>query len=802
MDVPLTPSPSSSTMKLGSESSYSIDDGSEYKIPRLYYADAPQNAGMAPKSGSRSYDVAVILTLSLHLLVVLVHCMLLVIWATAWEQRILVNTDDTAHICTIIDAILQVMILVLTTALIAVMAPLAIRTQFLKPQTLTALSDVSSSWNGLGISALTLYHNIRLSAAFFPVLLTTIYFLALTGLHITTPLILTIPIVEVTRQETVPTVIGTLDVKNMFPSGYALPSNFSDVTFDWYRASASLDLLNNVTCDHLGLKENRVYDTLITPLSSTNASATVAYTDFNVKCGQLPQEPVITSERQSTKTQTKTQPPDEAQSQNLQGGSLIVPAIWSESQADTASPYMSLSIALGDKGSLGTLSDSVVLLDQHMPASSSDSSTSSVWGDALLPENASQTARDAATSAEYDAVATKLWAPADILVRVPHYTPAIEGQNNGRNIFLYSVFDMNYKGSSPILDSSGAGGPRHMLGVGTNRNQALAQVIGCSLSTENGYMTLDATTNRMRDPLPSNARVRLWDDWLPDNTSSNSLADMWGNMFSPASSMTLWRETVEDQLGTEWSCLSPDVNLADKSATLKAMQSCHIPTVIEQYLTDSLFGIPHTSDGWLWNNATFVHTDFTDATLITLEDTLSRATATVMWIAARARTMSTFTNIGDNEMEFRPEPQMGSTVVQETLLKGRLTINFTILALGTAASIILLLIAIDILAPQVRTPKFVHDRAPLDGVSLLQVASLDTTPITERLADVDPNATEARRRAGLFPVIVVDGKLVPVANLAAKKGVRMVVSGVDAKRTKSHGDPEEDEGYLLGYATK
>ncbi|KAI0319673.1 hypothetical protein OF83DRAFT_760817 [Amylostereum chailletii] len=651
-------------------------------------------------------------------MVLFVHCALLIIWAMSIEQRVVVDANEAANISTILDALLQVFVLILTTALIGLMAPLAIRAQFLKSQTLTALSDVSSSWNGLGISALTLYHNIHLPAAVFPVILSTIYFLALTGLHVTTPLILTVPVVGITRTETASTVTGTLDVRTLFPSSYPLPSNFSNITFDWYLSSASLSLLGQGGASdsgHIGLQGNRVFDTLVSPLSASNASAVVNYTDFNVKCGKLPQDPVIDTNR-------------------------------------VGDVGTNISIALGDGGSLGKLLDTFP----------------TVYTSRMIDD---------------DAVATKALAPSDILVRIPSYVPGDKGITGGRNIFVYSLYNAGGRGSSPIADSSGSVGPSVtaiVYGVllpylpvddgsdGYSSGPVNIQVIGCSLSTKSGNMTIDATTNRMSDISQiSQPRVRMWEDWEPDNTSSNSLADLWGSMFAPSSSMALWRDTTDPDLsrGMEWRCIG-GIDPNNYTEIKAAQQSCHVPTVVEKYLSDSLFGIPQRSDGWMWLNDTRPHTNFENATLATLEESLAKATAMMMSVVAREGTLTTYTVdvIELTQNEFRPQSQTGLTTVQETVLKGRLTININVLALGTGASIILLLIAIDILAPQIRAVESVQARTPLNGVSLLQIASLDTTSVTERLAGIDPNATEVRRRAGLFNVTVVDGKLVPVGN--------------------------------------
>ena len=53
-------------------------------------------------------------------------------------------------------------------------------------------------------------------------------------------------------------------------------------------------------------------------------------------------------------------------------------------------------------------------------------------------------------------------------------------------------------------------------------------------------------------------------------------------------------------------------------------------------------------------------------------------------------------------------------------------------------------------------------RTPLDGVGLLQITALDNSPIAARLGNIDPNDIPRRRRAAMFPVAIIDGRLVPV----------------------------------------
>lgn len=207
----------------------------------------------------------------------------------------------------------------------------------------------------------------------------------------------------------------------------------------------------------------------------------------------------------------------------------------------------------------------------------------------------------------------------DVLLRVPAsgVFPGI-----GRNLILYNIYNRTgfVSGSQPILDSDHSeGSPRALNFKGLPGTSLMVQIIGCSLSTSAGLTIIDAATNQLlagTSPMQGARAHSTWKDWEPDLEKATAcvmalvllhtkciltfsisyrLEDMWATMFQPnVGSVSLWDDqpappTVSDL----WSCVSYQTpyNYYEKSwgsSSLRDMYDiCHIPTVIENYRTDS-----------------------------------------------------------------------------------------------------------------------------------------------------------------------------------------------------------------------
>lgn len=181
-------------------------------------------------------------------------------------------------------------------ALVAIMQPIVTRASFAHlPQPLTMLSDKLSAWSGLGSSLVSLYYNLGFRVALGNAIFTTIYFATISGLGISSSFIFLVPTVNETAIGNTTTTIGAPLVNEFIPTGTggstSIPDDYGNITFDWYRSGVGVGMLTgNTNALYPGLSSNRIYDTLSSPMSSSsNATANVSYTDFNVKCGGVPQ---------------------------------------------------------------------------------------------------------------------------------------------------------------------------------------------------------------------------------------------------------------------------------------------------------------------------------------------------------------------------------------------------------------------------------------------------------------------------------------------------------------------------------
>ncbi|VDC03882.1 unnamed protein product [Peniophora sp. CBMAI 1063] len=687
------------------------------------------------------YRNLVSVPMALHLGVLAIYIALCIVWLTDVEQNIHVSLASAARTQTWINLASHVIMLAFATAIIALMQPIATRSPFGNlPQTLTTLADKVSAWSGLGSSILSLFHNLRYPATLSNALLTTTYFATLSGLGISSSFLFDVPAVNSTISSNMTTRIGTPSVRALVPPSInGVPKDFSAISFDWYRSGVGVGMLfgSNATI-YPGLSANRIYDTLSPPMgASSNSSVVVDYTDFNVKCGAVPGVSISAMTPQDIQKQVIS-----AAGKAAGGYDLRLPAL------------LQMNYTLGE--------ESMVLYDS---LSISEMNTSFA--------------------------VSRLWQPADVLVRVPN-SPLVPGI--GRNLVLYNIYNETglVAGSQPILDAKNSTGSPWPLNVQRPQGMPpfvtgmMVQAIGCSLFTSTGQATIDGTTNELLDqPTPSEqADVNsTWDGWQPDLTKSNKLEDMWASMFLPNGSISLWDDQPQPTNG-QWSCINYLPTNSSSNSTwnidqLQQMyQGCHIPMLIEEYLTTRLFG-PSTIR---YNGLAAFLGDVTrsplgqNATLATLESALANATAMTMWSAARQSTLSTYTDVSPSErnqsskrafvfdensqMPFstRLAPATGHAVVNEQVLVGRVSLNVPSLIVGTILAALLTGIGMYVLAlGDARV-----GGAPIEDAGLLSLMALDNSAIASRLTGASMYNSNTRRRAGAFLVKIVDGRLVPV----------------------------------------
>ncbi|VDC07577.1 unnamed protein product [Peniophora sp. CBMAI 1063] len=668
------------------------------------------------------------LPLTLHVAVLALYVALCTIWILGVEQNIQVPLTSASRIQTWINLISHVVMLAFSTAIVALMQPIATRSPFGNlPQSLTALSDKISSWSGLGSSLLNLYHNLRFPATLGNAVTTTLYFSTLSGLGISSSFLVNVPAVNETVTRHMSTRIGAPLVSEFIPPGSNVSGplrDFTDLTFDWYRSGVGVGMLNSDnTSVYPGLTANRIYDTLLPPMTtSSNSSAMVQYTDFNVHCGSIPQMSISAGTIDQRATPTD----------------------------DLHTGVLSINYTLG--------STQMTLYD-------------GLWVSVT------------------DHAASRLWRPADVLLRVPN-SDVVPGL--GRNLILYNIYNETglASGSQPILDAEHSEGSPWSLQMVNSEfwwptdpfNTTLKiQVIGCSLSTSTGQAPIDAATNRLLDPLDTlqgASAHSTWADWKPDLTNSNMLEDTWASMFIPKlGSIALWDSQPVPPTNL-WSCFmfNQDSQKSDLPQSWNQTQlqdmydNCHIPTVIEDYLTTRIFG-PVTAHDNTTGDASR-DSSVANATLSALESALADATAMTMWSAARASTLAVSTlsaeltrYVQDQNGLFVLPPSVtvapvnGTATVIERVLVGRIAFNVPSLIVGTALAAILTALGVYILA--IGDARRI-DGAPINDAGLLSLMTVDNSVVAARLSSHDVPTVQSRRRAGDFLVRIVGGRLVVV----------------------------------------
>ncbi|KZV70775.1 hypothetical protein PENSPDRAFT_685206 [Peniophora sp. CONT] len=737
----------------------SIDGDSETLLGRStsYEAGVKENTPR-PRLNLKGFLTVPML---LHVGVLAMYVALCVVWTTGAEKNIRVELANASRIQTWINLISHVIMLAFSTAIIAVMQPMATRSALVDlPQPLTVMSDKIASWGGLGSSLLNLYHNLSYPATLNGAIVVTIYFSTLSGLGISSSFLFDVPAVNETLSINMTTRIGSPSVRALIPPSISdMPSNFSNITFDWYRSSVGVGMIagSNATT-YPGLSANRIYDTLSPPMpASSNSTAKVGYTDFNVHCGGV--------SHVSLQATANIERVVVGVGGSARGGiDVRIPSL------------LSINYTLGTHNML--LNDSLSISRFNLSYA-----------------------------------VGRLWQPADILMRIPS-SPLVPGI--GRNLVLYNIYNETgfVAGSRPIVDSRGSPGTPWPLTVQLLDDYEegaaqwdpyptglMIQVIGCSLSTSVGEATIDATTNQLLDPPITFEGALLnstWEGWNPDLTQSNNLDDTWASMFLPGGSVSLWENQPVPLDSAQWSCVNyvptsgNDTVVPDSGedqgmdhwnikVLQKMYQTCHVPTLVEEYLTTQLFGpssIRYYDDRSPFDSDVLRNTSAARASLSALESALANATAMTMWSAARAGTLTTSTDVLPPEREetslderggvsydqnggmgysTRLEPASGSAPVTEQVLVGRLTFNIPALISGTALAAALTVVGIYMLIfGNVRAGD-----APLDDAGLLCLMTLDNSAVASRLSHFSMHSPEARRRAGAFSVRIVDGRLVP-----------------------------------------
>ncbi|KAF7376974.1 hypothetical protein MSAN_00115200 [Mycena sanguinolenta] len=233
------------------------------------------------------------LSLVLHSLLVVIHVILLGIWAKGLEHRVTFSLANQKIVSFLITAISTTIGTVYSASLVFITQTLSMRRSLQRDQTLTETHDNAAAWAGIGSALVHLWRQKTVPASISGVLSTFFYLSSVLILHITTPALFSLEAFTATRPVPVQT--------------QGLPSyNWTDPVADIYdhlpdflpQPLALLPTVFENIFTTLGLHNGSMYDVLA--VNEGTGNATVNGTGFNITCGYLPDIALALAENSTT----------------------------------------------------------------------------------------------------------------------------------------------------------------------------------------------------------------------------------------------------------------------------------------------------------------------------------------------------------------------------------------------------------------------------------------------------------------------------------------------------------------------
>ncbi|KAJ7475479.1 hypothetical protein B0H11DRAFT_1727511, partial [Mycena galericulata] len=211
---------------------------------------------------------------TLHLTLVSVHLILVGIWATNFEQRLIFpfDTEQNKRTSLIITIISTTIGTTFTALLVFVTQTLWMRHSIQKTQTLTATHDHAAAWAGIGAAISHLWYQKAVPASITGVLSVLFYLGNILILHITTPALFSLATFTSPSRINVQTQglpdfnrsLNSLLIEYTAGALYFLPS-----------------VVGNAT--NLGLWDSTLYE--VPDVNTGSGNVTVAAIGFNITCG-------------------------------------------------------------------------------------------------------------------------------------------------------------------------------------------------------------------------------------------------------------------------------------------------------------------------------------------------------------------------------------------------------------------------------------------------------------------------------------------------------------------------------------
>ncbi|KAJ6556350.1 hypothetical protein B0H19DRAFT_1377089 [Mycena capillaripes] len=223
------------------------------------------------------------LSLGLHCLLVVIHLILLGVWANKLENHVVFSLEHQTIVSFFITAVTQTFGTLYSAVLVFITQTLSMRRSLTMKQPLTATHDNNAAWTGIGSAVLRIWHQRAIRASL-TVITVALYLATILVLHITTPALFSLEVFNGTRSA----IVGTqgLPAFNISVTNGANWFNLThetEVELATY-ATGSLSYLPYVDgAAPVGLQEGTLYDVLTSNEGVGNIS--VSATGFNITCG-------------------------------------------------------------------------------------------------------------------------------------------------------------------------------------------------------------------------------------------------------------------------------------------------------------------------------------------------------------------------------------------------------------------------------------------------------------------------------------------------------------------------------------
>ncbi|KAF9228084.1 hypothetical protein BS17DRAFT_319284 [Gyrodon lividus] len=207
----------------------------------------------------------------LHAVLVAIHVVLLALRIVHIDQRVMIPESRANFYSILLTVIQQAFFTVYQGALVVITQSLALRSNLLRQQTLTALHDKSAAWGGLGASLLGIWRQRTTPAAVFGTLGVALYLSCISILHVSSSSLLAVETFQSTNLTQIQTNLA-------LPNMSAVMQVFS--IEDWNTLgllTSSIGQLQQTSGS--GLVNNTVYDILTdtTGIGNTSVNATSWY---------------------------------------------------------------------------------------------------------------------------------------------------------------------------------------------------------------------------------------------------------------------------------------------------------------------------------------------------------------------------------------------------------------------------------------------------------------------------------------------------------------------------------------------